>query len=72
VPLIKSGSLNWPWSTKILGLFVTCMCKNWLILKIIGQCDVKHILTSPIKTLTPVWRSRHTLSHLVLSDLLRY
>ena len=37
VQLTKSGSLNWPWSTKILG-----------------QCDVKHILTSPIKTITPV------------------
>ena len=23
VPMIKSGSLNWPWSTKILGQFVT-------------------------------------------------
>jgi hypothetical protein len=30
VPLIKSGSLNWPWSTKILGQFVTRMHKNWL------------------------------------------
>jgi hypothetical protein len=28
--LIKSGSLNWPWSTKILGHFVTHMPKNWL------------------------------------------
>jgi hypothetical protein len=28
VPLIKS--LNWPWSTKILGQFVTRLCKNRL------------------------------------------
>ena len=42
VPLIKSGSLNWPWFPKILGQLVTRMRKNWLILKIIGQCDVDH------------------------------
>jgi hypothetical protein len=30
VPLIKSGSLNWPWSTKILGQFITSMRKNRL------------------------------------------
>ena len=36
-PLTKSGSLNWPWSTKILG-----------------QCDVKHMLTSLIKIITQV------------------
>jgi len=28
--LMKSGSLNWPWSTKILRLFVTRMHKNLL------------------------------------------
>ena len=28
VQLIKSGSLNWPWSTKILGQFVTRMHKS--------------------------------------------
>jgi hypothetical protein len=28
--LIKSGSLNWPWSTKILGHFVTHMPKNYI------------------------------------------
>jgi len=27
---------------------------NWLKLKIIGQCDVKHIIMSPIKTITLV------------------
>jgi hypothetical protein len=27
---------------------------NCLTLKIIGQCDVKHIVTSPIKTITSV------------------
>ena len=27
----------------------TFMRKSWLILKIIGQCDVKHILMSQIK-----------------------
>ena len=37
VSLIKSGSLNWPWSTKILGQFVTHMLKNWLILKMICE-----------------------------------
>ena len=37
---------------KILGQFVTRMVMNSLrlILKIIDQCDIKHILTSPIKT----------------------
>ena len=30
------------------------MRKNWLILKIISHCDVKHILTSSIKTITPI------------------
>jgi hypothetical protein len=29
VPLIKSGTLNWPWSTKMLGQFVSRMRKNW-------------------------------------------
>ena len=48
VPLIKSGSLNWPWSTKILGQFVTCMRK------FIIQSDVKRIMTSPMKTITSV------------------
>jgi hypothetical protein len=28
--LLESGSLNWPWSTKILRLFVTSMHKNLL------------------------------------------
>ena len=42
VPLKKFGSLNWPWSTNILGQFVTCMHK------FIGQSDVKHIMTSLI------------------------
>jgi hypothetical protein len=27
-----------------------------LILKIIGQCDIKHTLTSPIKSITPVMK----------------
>ena len=48
VPLIKSESLNWPWSTKILGQFVTHMCK------FIGQSGVKYIMTSPIKTISSV------------------
>jgi len=46
-----------------------------LILKIIGQCDVKHILTSPIKTIMPVLKISTyiiTVSQLVLSDLLQY
>ena len=30
LPLMKSGSLNWSWSTNILGQFVTRMSKNWL------------------------------------------
>ena len=46
VSLIKSESLNWPWSTKILGQFVACMHM------FIGQSDVDHIMTSPIKTIT--------------------
>jgi hypothetical protein len=40
VQLIKSGSLNWPWCTKILGQFVTRMRQ------FIGQSDVKHMMTS--------------------------
>jgi hypothetical protein len=46
-----------------------------LILKIIGQCEVKHILTSPIKTIMPVLKISTyviTVSQLVLSDLLPY
>jgi hypothetical protein len=35
VPLIKSGSLNRPWSTNVLGQFLTRMCK------FIDQSDVK-------------------------------
>ena len=27
-----------------------------LILKIVGQCDIKHTLTSPIKSITPVMK----------------
>jgi hypothetical protein len=48
----KSGSLNWPWSTQILGQFVTRMHQ------FIGQSDVKHIMTSLIKTITLVLK-RH-------------
>ena len=36
---------------KILGQFVTCM------FKCIGQSDVKHIMTSPIKTITSVLKA---------------
>jgi hypothetical protein len=46
VPLIKSGSLDWTWSTKIWSQFVTH------IRQFIGQSDVKHIMMSPIKTIT--------------------
>jgi hypothetical protein len=52
VPLIKSGSPNWPWSTKILAQFVTCM-KH----KFICQSDVKHIMTSQMKTITSVLKA---------------
>ena len=45
VSLIKYGSLNWPWSTEILGKFITRM------LKFIVQSDVKHIMTWSIKTM---------------------
>ena len=45
VLLIKSGSLNWPWSTKILGQFVT---------QIPVSVTSKHIMMSPIKTRTSV------------------
>ena len=43
VQLIKSGSLNWSLSTKILGQFVTLMRKY------IGQSDEQCFMTSPIK-----------------------
>jgi len=49
VPLIKSGSLNWPWSTKILGQFVTHMRKNWLWY---WKLSVS-VTVSLIKTITP-------------------
>jgi hypothetical protein len=39
VPLIKSGSLNWLWSNKVLDQFVTAQEQS-PILKIIDQCDV--------------------------------
>jgi hypothetical protein len=52
-------------STKILGQFVTRMQKNWLILKIISQCDSKHILMSQKKKCW-FWRSLHKLSQLRL------
>ena len=48
VLLINFGSLNWPWSTKILFQFVTCMRQ------FIGQSDIKHFMTSLIKTITSV------------------
>ena len=50
-PLITSGSLNWPWSTKIFGQFVTPMHK------FIGQSDIKHIMMSQIKTITSVLKA---------------
>ena len=50
-PLITSGSLNWPWSTKIFGQFVTPMHK------FIGQSDIKHIMKSQIKTITSVLKA---------------
>ena len=54
LPLIKSGSPNWPWSTtNIRSVRNSHSQELTLILKIIGQCDVKHILTSPIKTIMP-------------------
>ena len=49
--LITSGSLNWPWSTKIFGQFVTPMHK------FIGQSDIKHIMKSQIKTITSVLKA---------------
>jgi hypothetical protein len=68
VTLIKSGSLNWPRSAKILGQFVTCMCK------FISQSDVKHIMTSPIKTLTSVLKTdiitSITALHIRLTEIL--
>jgi hypothetical protein len=56
VPLIKSGSLNWPWSTKILGQFVA------RIRKFMGQSDVRHIKTSQIKTIMSVLK---TVMHII-------
>jgi hypothetical protein len=38
----------------IMSIRNSHMLELTLILKIMGQCDVKHILTSPIKTRTPV------------------
>ena len=49
VLLMKSGSLNWHWSTKILGQFITRMRKNWL-----WYWKLFVSVTSPIKTITSV------------------
>ena len=46
-----SGSLNWPWSTKIIGQFVTRMCK------FIGKSDAKYIMTLPLKRITLVLKA---------------
>ena len=48
MPLIKSGSLN------IRSVHNSHVQELTLTLKIIGQCDVKHILTSQIITIMPV------------------
>ena len=49
---IKSGSLNWPWSTKVLGQFVTLMCK------FIRQSYLyTHIMMSLIKTIAWVMKA---------------
>ena len=45
VLLIKFGSLNWRWSTKVLGQVIS------IKRKFISQSDLKHIMTSPIKTI---------------------
>ena len=53
MPLIKSGTLNRPWSTKILGQFVTRMRQ------LISQSYIQHIRTSPIKQWRQFWRPQH-------------
>ena len=42
----KCGSLNWPWSTKILGQFETRMCK------FIGQSDEKEEILLKLALIT--------------------
>jgi hypothetical protein len=44
--VLKSGSLNWPWSTKILGQLVTRMHKNWF-----WYWKLSVLVMSPIKTI---------------------
>jgi hypothetical protein len=51
VPLIKSGSLNWPWSTKILGHFIT------RIRKVIGHSNVKTHYEVTKKPITSVLKA---------------
>jgi len=58
-PLMCAADKVWitelkPWSAKILGQFITRMRK------FISQSDVKHIMTSPIKMITSVYKvSKH-------------
>ena len=68
-PVLREGDLltNCLWCVQLI-VWITKLTLNIrsvrnshakelvLILKIIGQCDLKHILTSPIKTITPVWK----------------
>ena len=68
VPLIKSGSLNWPWSTKILGQIITRICQ------FISQSNVKHIMTSPRKNnnISSEGLDRHYHKYLSSSDWTRW
>ena len=46
---------------------------DWLIPKVISQCDIKPIMVSLIKTIPSVLKTRHTLPlvlHIILTDLL--
>ena len=63
VLLIKFGSLNWPWSTKVLGQFIS------IKRKFISQSDLKHIMTSPIKTISVLKASTDIITNIPVFHL---
>ena len=57
-PLMCAANKVWITELTLIHKNIRLVCNSHaqeltLILKIIGQCDVKHILTSPIKTIMP-------------------
>ena len=73
--ILKFVSMNWLWYWNLyqwtdsdieicineLTLILKFVSMNWLILKFVGQCDVKRIMTLLIKTITSSWKVWRTL-----------